>query len=56
MPPFRAVAQLLGMPSGKYPVAVLCLGPVDHYYAKPMLGQEKRTRRAPLEAMIMVEG
>ncbi len=34
---------------GSYPLAVLCLGPVEAYYAEPMLQQEKWANRAPLE-------
>ena len=48
-----ALAQLLHMPEGAHPLAVLCLGPVDAYYAQPMLQQEKWACRAPLEAMLM---
>ncbi len=49
------LADLLGMPPGARPIAVLCLGPVDRYYARPMLEQEDWARRAPLEEMIMVD-
>lgn len=35
-----ALARLLGMPAGSQPVAVLCLGPVNEFYDKPMLVQE----------------
>jgi len=48
-----ALAQLLQMPAGAHPLGVLCLGPVPHYYAQPMLQQEKWACRAPLEAMLM---
>ena len=48
-----ALAHLLHMPEGAHPLAVLCLGPVDAYYAQPMLQQEKWACRAPLEAMLM---
>ena len=51
-----ALAQLLHMPEGAHPLAVLCLGPVDAYYAQPMLQQEKWACRAPLEAMLMDDG
>ena len=47
------LAALLNMPEGSHPLGVLCLGPVDAYYAEPMLQQEKWARRAPLEAMLM---
>ena len=48
-----ALAHLLQMPEGAHPLAVLCLGPVDAYYAQPMLQQEKWASRAPLEDMLM---
>lgn len=34
------LAALLGLPKGASPVAVLCLGPVEGYYAEPMLAQQ----------------
>ena len=49
----QELAQLLQMPAGAHPLAVLCLGPVDAYYAEPMLQQEKWAHRAPLEDMLM---
>ena len=50
-----ALAQLLQMPEGSYPLAVLCLGPVQAYYAEPMLQQEKWATRAPLQEMLFDE-
>ena len=50
-----ALAQLLQMPQGSYPLAVLCLGPVQAYYAEPMLQQEKWATRAPLQEMLFDE-
>ncbi len=47
------LAQLLKMPEGAHPLGVLCLGPVDAYYAEPMLQQEKWASRAPLQDMLM---
>lgn len=32
-----ALGKLLGMPAGSKPLAVLCLGPVEAFYQKPML-------------------
>jgi 5,6-dimethylbenzimidazole synthase len=49
----QALARLLQMPEGAHPLGVLCLGPVDAYYAEPMLQQEKWACRAPLEDMLM---
>jgi len=34
------LANLLKMPEGAKPVAILCLGHVDEFYSKPMLEQE----------------
>lgn len=51
----QALAAFLQMPPGSYPLAVLCLGPVQAYYATPMLEQEKWATRAPLEAMLFEE-
>ena len=48
-----ALAHLLKMPEGAHPLGVLCLGPVDAYYAEPMLQQEKWACRAPLQDMLM---
>ncbi len=49
--PFE-LAQLLQMPEGSQPVAVLCLGPVQAFYSEPMLQAEKWARRAPLAEMV----
>lgn len=51
----QALAQFMQMPEGSYPLAVLCLGPVEAYYAEPMLQQEKWAARAPLEDMLFEE-
>lgn len=51
----QALAQFMHMPEGSYPLAVLCLGPVEAYYAEPMLQQEKWAARAPLEDMLFEE-
>ena len=51
----QALAQLLEMPAGSYHLAVLCLGPVQAYYAEPMLQQEKWAARAPLQDMLFEE-
>jgi 5,6-dimethylbenzimidazole synthase len=36
----QALAELLGMPPGSKPLAVLCLGPVEAFYDAPMLVQQ----------------
>ena len=43
-----AVAQLLGIPPGGQPVAILCLGHVDAFYDAPMLESEGWDRRRDL--------
>lgn len=43
-----AVRKLLRMPEGARPVAILCLGHVDQFYAEPMLETEKWATRMPL--------
>ena len=47
-----ALAQLLAMPEGSRPLAILCLGPVDAFYDQPMLQAEKWAARAPLANML----
>lgn len=51
-----ALAELLGMPSGARPVAVLCLGPVERFYEKPMLEQEGWAQRQPLSELVSENG
>ena len=46
------LAQLLQMPEGSQPIAVLCLGPVTAFYDQPMLQTEKWARRAALADMV----
>lgn len=36
----QQIAGLLGMPAGARPVAILCVGPVEVFYEKPMLVKE----------------
>ncbi len=51
-----ALRRLLAMPDGATPIAVLCLGHVDAFYAKPMLEQERWATRMPLEACLYENG
>lgn len=44
----QALAELLQMPSGAEPIAVLCLGPVDEFYPAPMLALQGWTQPRPL--------
>jgi 5,6-dimethylbenzimidazole synthase len=48
----RALAQVLAMPEGSHPIAILCLGPVDAFYDQPMLQGEKWATRANLSEMV----
>lgn len=47
-----SLAELLGMPAGAKPVAVLCLGPVTEFYPAPMLVQENWAEQRPLSEML----
>ncbi len=47
-----ALAELLGMPAGAKPVAVLCLGPVAEFYPAPMLELEGWTQARPLAELV----
>jgi len=46
------LAELLQMPEGSKPIAILCLGPVHAFYDQPMLQAEKWARRAALGDMV----
>jgi len=48
----NALADLLKMPEGSKPVAILCIGHVDGFYEQPMLVQEKWAEQTPLEEII----
>lgn len=48
----KQLAQLLQLPEGSKPIAVLCLGPVHAFYDQPMLQQEHWASRAPLGDML----
>lgn len=48
----NALAQLLNMPSGSKPVAILCLGPVEQFYDEPMLVQEGWATPRPLSELM----
>ncbi|WP_150305268.1 5,6-dimethylbenzimidazole synthase [Pseudomonas saliphila] len=51
----QALAKLLNMPGVARPVAVLCLGPVEAFYARPMLEQRGWTQARPLEEMVFTD-
>lgn len=48
----QALGDLLGLPAGAKAVAILCLGPVTEFYAKPMLVQEGWTTERPLQDLL----
>ena len=48
----QKLADLLGIPDGACPVAILCLGHVDDFYQQPMLEQENWRQRQPLDELI----
>lgn len=47
-----AVAQLLGIPPGGQPVAILCLGQVEAFYPRPMLEQEGWRQGRPVHEFL----
>ncbi|SIQ50363.1 5,6-dimethylbenzimidazole synthase [Marinobacterium stanieri] len=47
-----ALGALLQMPEGSKAIAVLCIGPVDAFYDRPMLEQEGWAEAQPLEALM----
>jgi 5,6-dimethylbenzimidazole synthase len=48
----QALADLLGLPSGAKPLAILCLGPVKEFYPAPMLVLEGWAQARPLSEML----
>lgn len=47
-----ALGTLLGLPDGSEPVAVLCLGPVERFYDRPMLIEERWAQARPLDELL----
>lgn len=47
-----ALGELLQLPPGAKAVAILCLGHVEQFYAKPMLEQDNWAQRRQLETMV----
>lgn len=47
-----AVRSLLEMPEGSQPAAILCLGPVEAFYLRPMLEEEGWRQGRPLEELV----
>lgn len=50
-----ALAQLLQMPSGSKPLAILCLGPVASFYPAPMLELEGWRQGRPLHEIVFTD-
>jgi len=48
----EAVRSLLEMPEGSQPAAILCLGPVEAFYERPMLEEEGWRQGRPLEELV----
>lgn len=48
----QALAELLGLPAGAKPLAVLCLGPVHEFYSAPMLALEGWAQPRPLSELL----
>ncbi|MBB2896729.1 5,6-dimethylbenzimidazole synthase [Pseudomonas sp. AS2.8] len=48
----EAVRGLLEMPEGAQPAAILCLGPVEAFYPRPMLEEEGWRQGRPLEELV----
>ncbi|WP_397451869.1 5,6-dimethylbenzimidazole synthase [Pseudomonas sp. NA-150] len=48
----QALAELLNMPAGAKPLAILCLGPVAEFYPAPMLVLEGWAQERPLSDML----
>lgn len=51
-----ALARLLNIPALAKPVAILCLGPVESFYYRPMLEQEHWRHGRPLHEMVFENG
>jgi 5,6-dimethylbenzimidazole synthase len=51
-----ALAELLGMPAGARPVAILCIGHVEAFYPRPMLEIHQWAERMPLETVVFENG
>jgi len=48
----QALADLLGLPAGAKPLAILCLGPVEGFYPAPMLALEGWAQPRPLHELL----
>lgn len=50
------LAALLGLPDGSEPIAVLCLGPVEEFYPRPMLETEQWAQPRGLDDVLSCAG
>lgn len=46
---------LLQMPAGSHPIAILCLGPVEAFYDRPMLEQVGWAQRQDIHDLVMTD-
>ncbi len=51
-----SLQSLLNMPEGSRAIAVLCLGPVEEFYPRPMLETEQWAERQNIDELIMQDG
>jgi 5,6-dimethylbenzimidazole synthase len=51
-----SLQDLLSMPEGSRAIAVLCLGPVEAFYPRPMLETERWAERQDIDELIMQDG
>jgi 5,6-dimethylbenzimidazole synthase len=51
----QALAKLLSIPNGGKPVAVLCLGHVEEFYARPLLQQENWRQPQALDELVFID-
>ena len=51
----EAVRQLLRMPEGSRPIAILCLGYVPEFYPQPMLQEVRWAQRMDLKELVKID-
>lgn len=52
----QALGELLQLPQGARPVAILCLGPVAEFYPRPMLVEQGWSEEQPLAQLLFTDG
>lgn len=50
------LAKLFNMPTGSKAIAILCLGPVDSFYSRPMLELDQWREAKPFAELFFVDG